>query len=109
MKVCKWNKIYVDPVKLLKKVGAVHENQAYPSYVFVSPKRYKEMKKEIIRVVKEEIGKSSTRRINYYVGLHMLNFGPVEVKGLPDNIVLVDDLSIKREVELKQEKQKHGS
>jgi len=104
MKVYKWNKMYVDPVKLLRKTGAVHENQAYPSYVFVSPKRYKEMRKETLRVVKEEIGKSSTRRINYYVGLHMLNFGPVEVKGLPDNIVLVDDLSIKREVELK-----HGS
>ncbi len=104
MKVYKWNKMYVDPVKLLRKTGAVHENQAYPSYVFVSPKRYKEMRKETLQVVKEEIGKSSTRRINYYVGLHMLNFGPVEVKGLPDNIVLVDDLSIKREVELK-----HGS
>jgi hypothetical protein len=104
MKVYKWNKIYVDPVKLLRKTGAVHENQAYPSYVFVSPKRYKEMRKETLRVVKEEMGKSSTRRINYYVGLHMLNFGPVEVKGLPDNIVLVDDLSIKKEVELK-----HGS
>lgn len=104
MKVYKWNKMYVDPVKLLRKTGAVHENQAYPSYVFVSPKRYKEMKKETFRVVKAEIGISSAKRINYHVGLHMLNFGPVELKGLPDNIVLVDDLSIKREVELK-----HGS
>ena len=109
MKIYKWNKRDVDLVKLLNRVGAVTDNQAYPSQVFVSPKRYKEMRKEVLRVVKSELKGAGTKRINYHVGMYMLNLAPVELKGLPDNIVLVDDLSIKHEVELKQEKQKHGS
>lgn len=99
MKIFKWNKKYIDPLKLLDGVEAIHKNQAYPSQVFISPARYKEMKKYVLKTIKKECKHTVNERIDYYVGMHLLNFGPVELNGLPNNLVLVDDQSIKKEID----------
>jgi hypothetical protein len=97
MKVYKWKKSDVDPVKLLRRVDAVTDNQGHPYFVYISPKRYNEMKRYIYKLVREEIPQATKKRIAYTAELHLVNFSPVILKGLPDDIVLVDDKAIKNQ------------
>lgn len=94
MKIYKWKKTDLDPVKLLRHVNAVVGNQGYPSFVFVSPKKLNEIKKEVYRLVKKECPSSTKQQIAYNAALHLLNFAPNVLKGLPDNLILVDNVAI---------------
>jgi len=94
MKVYKWKKADLDPIKLLRRVDAVVDNQAYPSFVFISPKRYAEMKRYVYQQFKKQSPYSSKQKLLYNTELHLLNFSPCELKGLPDTIIVVNNKGI---------------
>lgn len=94
MKVYKWKKTDIDPITLLKRVDAVVVNQGYPDYVYISPKRYAEMKKYIYNEYKKQFPYSNKRKLLSSTEMHLFNFSPVVLKGLPDDIILVNDKAI---------------
>lgn len=101
MKVYKWKKSDVDPIKLLQRVNAVVGARSFPSFVFVSPKRMNDMRRFLHKQFKKEKPYLGKKQIIYATELHMLNFSPCEVKGLPNDIVIVDDIRIKEEGNVK--------
>lgn len=101
MKVFKWKKSDLEPTNLLRRIGAVKDNHSYPSYVYISYKKYKEMYKTVYNLLKKQEKYASKKLLVYSTELHMLNYSPCEVKGLPDNIILFDDRSMQREIEEK--------
>jgi|694.fasta_scaffold00313_81 hypothetical protein len=90
MKIHKWKKTFSDPIKLLRGVGAVADRQSFPDCVYVSPKRYKEIKKIVYNECKKENPSATKAKIMYSAELFLLNYGPCELHGLPDQLVLVN-------------------
>lgn len=85
-----------DAVKLLDKCGAVDKerNRAYPSHVYVSIPTFKTLEKNLRILTKKQRSYATKNLIDNMVGMELLNFGPVELKGLPDNVALVDNRAI---------------
>lgn len=71
-----------DPVHLLKSIGAVskNENKAFPEKVYMNLKDYNLMRKLISQKLKKQKPWLHSKAIKNAVGLHLLNYGPVEVK-----------------------------
>lgn len=83
IKTLKLNKKHLsDPIKLLIDIGAKDEkkNQVFPEKVFMNLKDYNVMKKMLAQRVKKGSPYLTSKKVNELVGLHLLNFGPVEVK-----------------------------
>ena len=91
MKTVKLTKKMVnDLVYLLKRVGAIQGKRAFPNYVFVNPKDAKLMVAAIKRVAKKEYPYLKTKKLAATVGMHWLNLGPVECKGVQRGYALFD-------------------
>jgi len=92
-----------DPTILLKKSGAVREQagglQSYPSHVYMNPKDYKRLQKNLAREFRKEKRYLSKHALENSVGMYMLNYGPVEVKGIKEGYVVVNETAIDAETE----------
>lgn len=102
MKIIKLTKtMYSDMKTLLTKAGAVNleEKMAYPSHVYVSPKDYKEIKKQLTILFKKQHKGLHKNRILFAVHCELLNLGPVVLNGLTPGIMLVDNRAIQKELE----------
>ena len=70
-----------DPIHLLVSIGAVeNENELLPNKVFMNVKDYKKMKSLLKARVKKEKPYLPSKKIETTVGMHLLNYGPVDVK-----------------------------
>ena len=85
--------------KFLKRVGATSDHSAYPSHVYVAPKHEKTILKNLRQEYRKAYPGITKEKLQYAVELHYVNLSPVYLKGLPDNLVLVDDSAIKQQIE----------
>lgn len=68
---------------LLKRAGLVQDKHAYPSNLFVSKKTYALIKAAVAAQFKKEYPYISLKKVKHFVGLELLNLGPVVVdKGI---------------------------
>jgi hypothetical protein len=107
MKIVKLSKSDLkDTVRILKKCGAVNleRNRAFPSHVYVSPYSYKTLEKNLRILAKKQRRYATKRLLDNLVGMELLNLGPVVLKGLPDNVALVDNEAIKLDMEIEDGK-----
>lgn len=90
-----------DPATLMRKIQAVrtlHERaQAYPTHVYMSPKDYKKLRKNLRKELKKEYSYLNNQRLSFAVNMNMLDLGPVVSKGVKEGYVLVDDSGIDQE------------
>jgi hypothetical protein len=95
-----------NPAVLLKKVGAVYENDAFPSYVYMNKSDYLKLKKNLIKAFKKEYPHAVKRKIQASVEMILLNLGPVNLKkGIEKGYLLVDDKAINNQIEFLKFKQ----
>lgn len=80
-----------------KRFGAIKGNQTYPQHTYVSVKTYEKLRKTVYAEYKKEYPDASKNMIAYGAELDLLNFSPCKLKGLPDNVMLVDDVAIEAE------------
>jgi len=88
------SKLLKDAEYLMRGVEAVRGNRAYPSYVYMNPSDYKALERNVRAQYKKEYSYLSTEKLRSAVGFHMLNYGPVEVKGVAKGHVIVDNRAI---------------
>lgn len=94
-----------DPALLLEKVGAVDGNQAYPSHVYMNDKDYRKLEQNLRKALRKEYPYLLKRKIDFSVGMTLLNIGPVNLKkGVQEGYLLVDERSIKKEIEKANQK-----
>lgn len=80
MKIIKLQKKdYHDLVFLLKRLGLVSGNRAYPERLVVNETTYKKMKTAYAEKLKE-VGFISKKNLQYSVEMEFLNLGPVVLK-----------------------------
>lgn len=85
---------YANLPALLKRVGLVRDNEAYPSNLFVSKPTYKRIKSAITAQFKKEYPHTRQERLKVSVGMTLLNLGPVVVdKGIELGYAVVVPLS----------------
>jgi hypothetical protein len=100
---------------LLTKVGAVatvpatggargEAEQAFPSHVYVSKADYKKIQKETARQIRKEYPYLNKRRVQSTVGMHLLNLGPVELDGIKEGFILVDNVALELDIEAFQKR-----
>lgn len=65
-----------DLQKLLKDVGLVNGQQGFPSNIFVCKEDYKKITKEITKQFKKQHPHITKRRLEFGVGMHMLDLAP---------------------------------
>jgi hypothetical protein len=95
-----------NPAILLKKAGAVYENHAFPSFVYMNKSDYLELKKNLIKAFKKECPYTIKRKIQASVEIILLNLGPVNLKkGIEKGYLLVDDKAINNQIEFLKFKQ----
>ena len=89
-----------DLPKLYKRLGAITKDnrQAFVSYVYISPKAEQYLMKVTRQAFKKEYPYISKRALDSSVGMYLLNLSPRCLKGLPDNLVIVDDEGIEEEL-----------
>lgn len=82
--------------KLYKKLGAVSKDgkQAFVDCVYISPKAEEYLYDVTIKAYKKEYPYLSDRKLRSSVGMYLLNLAPRCLKGLPNNIILIDDQRI---------------
>lgn len=82
--------------KLYKKVGAISKDgrQAFVDCVYISPKAEKYLQKATKDAYKKEYPYLKKKSLDASVGMYLLNLAPRCLEGLPDNIILVDDVRI---------------
>jgi len=91
MKSVKLNKKMLrDGVALLEGAGAVRGKQGFPSDVFMSPQDYKVLRNNVKTSFKRENPGLSKAKLELAVGMHLLNYGPVECKAIRPGHILVD-------------------
>lgn len=83
-----------EPGSLLRQVGAVYKNQAFPSHVYMNPKDYKKLQSNYTRALRKAHPYISPRKLQSSVGMHFLNLGPREDKGVAPGYLIVDDIEI---------------
>lgn len=83
-----------EPGSLLRQVGAVYKNQAFPSHAYMNPKDYKKLMANYTRALKKDHPYMSLRTLQYSVNSHFLNLGPREDKGVAPGYLIVDDVEI---------------
>lgn len=88
-----------DGTTLLRGVQAVIDNQAYPSHVYMNPKDYSTLERNIYKQFKKEYPWLSTIKLKTSTGMHLLSFGPITLKAVSPGYVLVDDKGIQSEKE----------
>lgn len=89
-----------DPATLLRKVGATHEKQAFPSHVFMNEKDYQVLKTNLKKQFKKEYPFIKKEKIESSVAFELFNLGPVNLKkGIEKGYVLVNEAGINREIE----------
>jgi hypothetical protein len=89
-----------DPEALLRKVGAVYEDHAFPSCVYMNESDYSELRKNLTKAFKKEYPHMIERKIQASVEMMLLNLGPVTLKkGIEKGYLLVDDKTIKKKIE----------
>lgn len=86
--------------KFYKKVEALSldNKRAFVSYVYISPKAEQYLMKITRQAFKKEYPNISKRALDSSVGMYLLNLSPRCLKGLPDNLVIVDDEGIEEEL-----------
>lgn len=97
MKVFKFKAAYYrDLAKLLKEVGAVVKNQAYPEYTLVSKVDYKKIEKATKAAFIKEYPylKFSKKALATSVAMHLLNLGPAVSEAIKPGTILVIDSMI---------------
>jgi hypothetical protein len=84
-----------DPTLLLKKLGAVKGNQAYPSDVYISARDYEFMRTSLRKVGKKQ--RLGGRRLDMAVEMELLNYGPNQSlkNAIRQGFALVDTKTIK--------------
>lgn len=99
MKIIKLKKSeYTNFETLLRRVGLVDEatHTASPNKIHVNETTYKEMKKLLTAAYKKENPYLSKSRIEYSVGIYLLNLGPAVLKNedggnaLPKGVAIVE-------------------
>jgi len=103
MEVIKLTKkmLKMHPADLLIKLGAadLKKKVAYPQHVYFSREDYKELGNNLKAYAKKTAPYTSSRIVNYSVGMDLLNFGPNET--LKDAVrpgwALVDKKGIAKE------------
>jgi hypothetical protein len=90
-----------DASLLLKKVGALQGNQAFPSDVYISEEDYKTLEYATTQFGKKMGFRGD--RLKSAVGFELLNLGPntLLAKALKPGYVLVDDDAIRQSTEAK--------
>lgn len=98
MKIFKLKKTdFNDLIKLYSRIGCVHNDRfTFPHHTFVSPKTYKQIEKVVRQQYKEHYPYLNKRKLDSSVNMYLLNLGPSELKGLSDNVILVDVKSIEQ-------------
>ncbi len=92
-----------DPETLLRKVGAVHDNQAFPGQVYMNQKDYQELRKNLTKAFKKEYPLLLKRKIESSVEMTLLNLGPVNLKrGIEKGYLLVDEDAIEAQIGKKE-------
>ena len=81
------------------RLGCTQDQHAFPYHVYVSPKTYKMFEKEIAKSFKKQYNHLNSNRLKASIGMYLLNLGPAILKGLADNIVLVDLKAVNKEKE----------
>jgi hypothetical protein len=88
------------PETLLEKIGAVYEDLAFPSYVYMNEKDHSELEKNLLRVFKKKFPWKDKKQIKGMVETILLNLAPVSLKkGIQKGYVLVDEKAINEEIE----------
>jgi hypothetical protein len=102
MKIVKLTKkmLALDPVDLLKKLGACDSHTAFPNHVYFSKADYKTLKSNVRKLAKKQFMGYSKKYIDNVVGFEMLNYGPNS--SLEDAIkpghALIDEVGIGKEI-----------
>lgn len=96
---------YYNLDKMLIRIGATKDREAFPSYVYMSKKDLNKMRVELTKAYKKAMPYATKKLIALQVGFDMLNLSPNEVKGfgIKDGYCLVDNVSIKRIIEEMQD------
>lgn len=83
---------YTDFESLLKRIGLVKGNRAFPSFVYWNKKDLDKAKKELRKLCKKDFPHYNKKIIDNAVGMYMLNLSPCELKDNPlkDGYMLVD-------------------
>lgn len=84
---------YKNPASMLRRVGAVLENQAFPDRVYWCKADLQKMEKAILSTYKNIYKDLNNDRLKYHIAMDMLNYGPslITGKNFPQGYMLVDD------------------
>lgn len=91
-------KMMKDAEELLGSVGAIDKtkNQAYPYHTYMCPKDYKNLERNVRAAFKKKYPFLAAKKLEFSVGMHLLNLGPVELDGIREGYILVDESAINR-------------
>lgn len=79
---------------ILRRVGAVDGNQAYPSHTYISSKTAKRMERALYAAYKKEFPWAHNKKLQYSVGMEILNLEPSICDAIKDGYIAVDDRAI---------------
>lgn len=100
MKSVKITKMLTNPEVLLRKAGAVHGKQAFPSQIYMNDKDHNELRKNLEKAVKKQYPFLVKQKIDTSVGMTFLNLGPVNLKkDIEKGYLLVDNRGIKEKIQ----------
>lgn len=85
---------YYDLPKLLRRIGAVYENKAYPSYVYINKYTEKVFKKELRKAFIKKYKYISKNMYIYYVNTEWLNYGPNISPAIKNGYILINKNAI---------------
>lgn len=87
-------KMFNSAEELLKSAGAVKGNRAFPYFVYMNPKDYKKLARNVKSAFRKQYPFLNTRKINSSTGMYLLNLGPTEVAGIKEGYLVIDDKQI---------------
>lgn len=85
LKIVKLKKSWLkkSPLDLLRALGAVQldKREAYPEKVYMSKEDYAKLRKNTMKLYRQEYGSLSSNALRNAVGMELLNFGPNQSLG----------------------------
>lgn len=81
---------------ILRRVGAVDGNQAFPMNTYISSKTAKRLERALYAAYKKEFPWASKKRLQYSIGMEILNLEPSICDAIKDGHIAVDDRAIEQ-------------
>ena len=87
-------KMFNSAEDLLESAGAIKGNRAFPYFVYMSPRDYKKLARNVRAAFKKKYKFLSKHKIDSSTGMYLLNLGPTEVAGVKEGYIIVDNKQI---------------